>query len=78
MEDPTNRTRLAKLLRFLSSADPEKQTTLQEYVERMKEKQQAIYYVAGTSRKVILENVIFKRLTRESFIISGVGEFAFC
>jgi len=52
MEDPSNRTRLAKLLRFQSSADAEKQCTLQEYVERMKEKQPAIFYVAGTSRQV--------------------------
>lgn len=54
MEDPSNRTRLAKLLRFQSSADAEKQCTLQEYVERMKEKQPAIFYVAGTSRQVFL------------------------
>lgn len=52
MEDPSNRNRLAKLLRFFSSNDAEKQTTLLQYVERMKDKQQAIYYVAGTSRPV--------------------------
>jgi HSP90 family molecular chaperone len=52
MEDPSNRTRLAKLLRFQTSASADKQSTLQEYVDRMKEKQQAIYYVAGTSRQV--------------------------
>uniref|UniRef100_A0A183C020 HATPase_c domain-containing protein n=1 Tax=Globodera pallida TaxID=36090 RepID=A0A183C020_GLOPA len=50
MEDPSNRNRLAKLLRFRSSADPEKQTTLEAYVERMKEKQQGIYYMAKLLR----------------------------
>ena len=45
--------RLAKLLRFQSSADGEKLTTLAAYIERMKEKQEAIYYVAGTSRKEV-------------------------
>lgn len=60
MEDPSNRTRLAKLLRFFSSNDAEKQTTLADYVERMKEKQDAIYYVAGTSRKEVRFYSLFK------------------
>lgn len=46
MEDPSNRNRLAKLLRFHSSNDAEKQTTLSSYVERMKEKQESIFYVS--------------------------------
>lgn len=50
MEDPSNRNRLAKLLRFHSSHDPSKLVTLSEYKERMKEKQETIFYVAGTSR----------------------------
>lgn len=50
MEDPTNRNRLSKLLRFESSNSAEKPTTLTDYVERMKDKQDSIFYVAGTSR----------------------------
>lgn len=50
MEDLSNRTRLAKLLRFFSSNDKEKQTSLADYVERMKDKQDAIYFIAGSSR----------------------------
>lgn len=53
MEDASNRTRLAKLLKFYSSNDKEKTTTLSEYVERMKEKQEAIYFMAGTSREEV-------------------------
>ncbi len=57
MEDPSNRTRLAKLLRFQSShaktGETGALTTLSAYVERMKEKQDAIFYVAGTSRKEV-------------------------
>lgn len=49
IEDSANRTRLAKLLRFLSSAG-DKMTSLSEYVERMKEKQEHIYYIAGSSK----------------------------
>lgn len=50
IEDSANRTRLGKLLRFQSSADKEKLTSLSEYIERMKEKQEHIYYIAGASR----------------------------
>merc|ERR1711971_927605 len=44
IEDTANRTRLAKLLRFTSSSG--NLTSLAEYVERMKDKQEAIYYIA--------------------------------
>lgn len=49
MEDPSNRTRLAKLLRFFSS-NSEKMTFLSDYVTRMKPKQDKIYYIAGANR----------------------------
>ena len=39
IEDHSNRTRLAKLLRFQSSHHPSDMTSLDQYVERMKEKQ---------------------------------------
>ncbi len=43
----TNRLRLAKLLRVHSSHDPEKLTSLEAYVERMKPDQKQIYFVSG-------------------------------
>merc|ERR1712045_789836 len=49
IEDTANRTRLAKLLRFTSSNG--KMTSLAEYVERMKDKQESIFYVAGGSKE---------------------------
>lgn len=49
MEDPSNRSRLAKLLRFHSSSS-EGMTFLADYVSRMKPKQTHIYYIAGSSR----------------------------
>jgi molecular chaperone HtpG len=48
-----DRERLLALLLFESSADAEKRTTLQEYVGRMKEGQQDIYYLTGESRSLI-------------------------
>lgn len=53
IEDHSNRTRLAKLLRFQSSNSEKDLTSLAEYVERMKEKQEAIYFMAGHSRKEV-------------------------
>jgi heat shock protein 90kDa beta len=47
MEDATNRNRLAKLLRFHTSSSPDKLVSLEEYVERMKDGQKQIYFLAG-------------------------------
>jgi len=49
IEDPVNRTRIAKLLRFHSTADSGEapRTTLEEYVARMKTDQKAIYYLTA-------------------------------
>lgn len=53
IEDHNNRTRLAKLVRFQSSNSDTEYTSLEEYVERMKEKQEHIYFMAGSSRQEV-------------------------
>ena len=66
IEDASNRTRLAKLLRFYTSQSPDKLVSLEQYVERMKEGQKSIYYVVGiprslgkvaVSRKALVERI---------------------
>ncbi|KAH7721870.1 Heat shock protein Hsp90 [Aphelenchoides avenae] len=74
MEDPSNRTRLAKLLRFFSSNDPQAHTTLQAYVERMKDKQEAIYYVAGSSRKEVEASPFVERLLKKGYEVLYLTE----
>ncbi|KAJ1349115.1 Endoplasmin [Parelaphostrongylus tenuis] len=74
MEDPSNRIRLAKLLRFASSADKEKLTSLTDYVERMKEKQTKIYYMAGTSRKEVESSPLVERLIAKGFEVLYLTE----
>ena len=48
-----NSNRLAKLLRFKTS-NGDDLTSLQDYVGRMKEKQDQIFYVAGASEKEVM------------------------
>ena len=52
-EDFGNREKLLNLLRFESSNDAEAMTSLADYIERMKEGQEEIYFLTGESRKVI-------------------------
>ncbi|XP_071525720.1 endoplasmin homolog isoform X2 [Panulirus ornatus] len=80
IEDSANRTRLAKLLRFLSSASRDKLTSLAEYVERMKEKQEHIYYMAGASRTEVENSPFVERLIKKGyevlFLTEAIDEYA--
>src|SRR5262249_27259407 len=51
--DFDNREKIVSLAMFESSNDLENLTTLKDYVSRMKEGQQAIYYLTGTSRRAV-------------------------
>ena len=51
--DFDNKNELVSLLLFASSNDPEKLTSLKDYVARMKEDQKEIFYLAGESRSVV-------------------------
>jgi molecular chaperone HtpG len=53
LEDTDNQAALLDLLLLESTRDPKEQTTLREYVERMKEGQEEIYYLTGGSRLAI-------------------------
>jgi molecular chaperone HtpG len=53
LEDTDNQAGLLDLLLLESTRDPKEQTTLREYVERMKEGQEEIYYLTGSSRTAI-------------------------
>jgi molecular chaperone HtpG len=50
LTDPENAQAVLEASSFASTHDPEKRTTLAEYVERMPEGQESIYYVTGDSR----------------------------
>lgn len=87
--DFTHRDQLMKLLRYESSSQTEDNNllSLSDYVSRMKEGQEAIYYVNGPSREVIeagpyLEvfrdkgyEVIYTHDSIDDYILMTVGEF---
>lgn len=50
-QDEENRERLMELALFASTHDGSALTSLKDYVERMKEGQEAIYYITGEDRK---------------------------
>lgn len=51
IEDASNRNKLAKLLRFHSTKDPDALTSLDEYISRMKADQDTILYLPGDSQE---------------------------
>ncbi|MFJ4895973.1 molecular chaperone HtpG [Streptomyces sp. NPDC088788] len=53
VEDTDNTETFLELMSAASTHDPEKTTTLREYVERMKEGQGAVYYLTGESRSMV-------------------------
>lgn len=79
MEDPSNRSRLAKLLRFHSSNGKEL-TSLEEYVSRMKPKQEHIYWLAGASRAEVEKSPFVERLLARGYevlyLVEAVDEYS--
>ncbi|XP_025423448.1 endoplasmin homolog [Sipha flava] len=78
IEDPSNRARLAKLLRFQSSVE-EIPTSLADYVKRMNEKQEHIYYIAGSSRAELERSPFVEGIIRKGYevlyLIEAVDEY---
>merc|ERR1712106_173333 len=78
IEDTANRTRLAKLLRFSTSGG--KLSSLSEYVERMKDKQESIFYMAGGSKEEVKGSPFVERLLKKGYeviyLTEAVDEYA--
>lgn len=84
VEDPHNRQRLSKLLMFRSSAVeaavPDKDngglgfTTLSDYVERMKKKQEDIFFIAGDSVEKLKLSPLLGRLEDEGYEVLFLTE----
>lgn len=53
IEDSSNRSKLAKLLRFHTTHSPDGWSSLDEYISRMKDDQDTILYLSGDSKDSI-------------------------
>merc|ERR1712217_629732 len=52
-EDDSNRSKMGKLLRFVTTKSEGKQISLDKYLDRMQESQESIYYMSGDSLDVM-------------------------
>merc|ERR1712032_605959 len=53
MGDDSNRSKISKLLRFISTKSEGRETSLDKYLDRMAESQESIYYMSGDSLDVM-------------------------
>merc|ERR1711957_999786 len=63
-EDTANRTKLAELLRFSTSKSGEDQISFKEYIARMKDGQQSIYYITGESKLAVAASPFLEGLRK--------------
>ncbi len=73
-QDRENQERLLDLALFASTADPDKLTSLEEYVERMKPEQEAIYYMTGESRERIEESPHLEAFREKGYEVLVLSE----
>merc|ERR1712136_414346 len=73
IDDSANRSRLAKLLQFQSSAN-KGFVSLADYVERMKEKQDTIYFIAGSSLDEVKRSPFVERLVKKGYEVLYLTE----
>ena len=65
--DFEQKDRIVPLLLFQSSNDPEKLTTLADYVSRMKDGQEPIYYITGESRALVENSPLIEGFRKKDY-----------
>jgi len=66
-EDNKNRKKLAELLRYYSTTSGSEWTSLKEYVERMPEKQEQIFYITAESKQLAETSPFLESLKKRGF-----------
>jgi heat shock protein beta len=87
IEDSSNKSRLAKLLRFYSSRNPKNLISFDEYIKKMKPKQDVIYYLAGEDKDQLRLSPLIQKLIEkdldvlllddpiDEFCVQNLGEY---
>merc|ERR1711871_896662 len=79
-EDSTNRQKIAELLRYQTSKSGDESISLKEYVDRMKEGQNDIYYITGESVAQVSSSPFLENLRKKGlevlYMVDPVDEYS--
>merc|ERR1719238_2632730 len=74
-EDSQNRTKIADLLRFQTSTTADDElSSLKDYVTRMKENQNDIYFITGENREQVATSSFTERLVKKGYEVLYMTE----
>merc|ERR1712100_799871 len=73
-EDSSNRTKLAKLLRFQTSKTGDNWTSLEKYISRIAKGQKNIYYISAETKEQAEKSPYLERFRKKGFQFMGANK----